>query len=673
MPESESFDAFYARTVQSITSQMHALGNEDGLADHAIREAYARAYQQWYEVSGYRDSEAWVLRVAKDAYQRRRAEAGALRDNGRAPGHDPLSLPGMFRPAPPKPAADVDPEATLTPQGVGATPTSPPATSQAGTSAAGISTAGTGTAPTGQPATDRAAADVPPGSLFGSPAPGGVTASPAADWFSPTGADRSGPAPASGAATPDATPGWGTPAGATPTSLIADDLGTPPKSARSWTMPSASGLPPVLRSRRNLIALGAAAVILLAGVIVYATGGQGPRHPANPGVSASAVAKPTVHMLPAGRTGDRASIPWSIVATGWTLAEVSTAQPDANGAAVGGGRYVTYLVDPEGGRYRDSTTSGGTVPTLLAWSGDARKALYALGGGSGGASSYRLLWLDTGQLTTVQLPAGATPLGFTRPDGFNILGIRQKQGRYLLQRYNLSGTLQATIGSMPRPATALDVLQGNALSSPDGTTAVWGVFGHEMQLVSNAGGLIRRLRVPGASNPPDCAPISWWSDQTVLAYCNVASAPDSGRLWLVPAGGGQPSALTGISGSPSGSGDLTGALQAGGAVYITARTAAQCQAAASGPGGQQILALGQNGTETSVSLPGSTNNHATVVVGVGPRLLVLAQTSCPGTSSLIWFNPSTQATQTVLAGPATEMGVVAAVAYGSDPVATTGG
>ncbi len=113
MPESESFDAFYARTVWNVTSQMHALAAEDGLADHAIREAYARAYQQWYEVSGSGDSEAWVLDVAKVAYERRRAEAGGPRGSGsgdRAPGHDPLTWPGMFRPARPTAPATSDPE-----------------------------------------------------------------------------------------------------------------------------------------------------------------------------------------------------------------------------------------------------------------------------------------------------------------------------------------------------------------------------------------------------------------------------------------------------------------------------------------------------------------------------------------------------------------------------------
>ncbi|MGH3302260.1 MAG: hypothetical protein ACRDOK_11360, partial [Streptosporangiaceae bacterium] len=72
MPDSESFDAFYARTVGNVTSQMHALAGDDSAADHAIREAYARAYQQWYEIAGYPDTEGWVLGVAREAYQRRR-------------------------------------------------------------------------------------------------------------------------------------------------------------------------------------------------------------------------------------------------------------------------------------------------------------------------------------------------------------------------------------------------------------------------------------------------------------------------------------------------------------------------------------------------------------------------------------------------------------------------
>src|SRR5215475_6558511 len=76
MATPESFDAFYARTVQAVTSQMHARAENAGEADHAIREAYARAYQQWYEVSAAPNPESWVLGVATDGYERRVAGLG---------------------------------------------------------------------------------------------------------------------------------------------------------------------------------------------------------------------------------------------------------------------------------------------------------------------------------------------------------------------------------------------------------------------------------------------------------------------------------------------------------------------------------------------------------------------------------------------------------------------
>ncbi len=116
MSQSESFDAFYARTSWNVTNQVHTLTGEDPLADHAIREAYAKAYQQWYEVSTYPDPEAWVLDVANDAYQRRLAEAAALSDPSPATGHDPLSWPGMFRSARPTAQPVPDPDATLDPR-----------------------------------------------------------------------------------------------------------------------------------------------------------------------------------------------------------------------------------------------------------------------------------------------------------------------------------------------------------------------------------------------------------------------------------------------------------------------------------------------------------------------------------------------------------------------------
>jgi TolB protein len=374
-------------------------------------------------------------------------------------------------------------------------------------------------------------------------------------------------------------------------------------------------------------------------------------------------------MLAAGQTGSRSDIPWSLIGPGWTLAEVSTAQPASNGSAIGGIR-LTYLVDPEGGKYRIRTMSGAAQPDLLAWSGNGKEALYAFPGAPGsGAMSYSLLGLATGNLRALLLPAGVAALGFTRPDGLNILAVHLMNSKYRLERYDLAGAFQAAIGTLPRPGGTTGGIRINALSSPDGTTAVWGVSGDGMELVSNAGGLIRKLRVPGAGSPRSCTPMSWWSADSVLTYCNAAGQPDAGRLWVVPAGGGQPTQLTGISGAPSGQGAMTGAWQTGGTVYITSTTFAQCQGAPSGPGGMQILQLGNGGTETAVSIPATTDNHVDIVSGLAGRLLVQAQTSCPGTYSLIWFNPSTHAAQAVLTAPPTEAGVISAVPYGAGEAA----
>jgi hypothetical protein len=631
----ESFDAFYARTVGNVTSQMHALAGGDGAADHAIREAYARAYQQWYEVAGFRDSEEWVLTAAREAYQRRRPEAApVIREE--STGYDSLSWPGLYRSAPVQ--AEVQPSAEPSDHVAGGPPTA------------------TAEVPPGGLFGGRPAAPAASASLFAGGAPGGVLP----DWAAQAQAGSSDEASLPGSADPAAASDL--PATA-PAGSLADRFRRPRPGLRTG----------LLGSRRNLIAAAVALAVVVAAVVVYAaTGSNSAGHGARPGPSAKAAPKPAVHMLPAGRTGSRATIPWSLIGPGWTLAELSTAHPDANGAAAGGGRYITYLVDPEGGRYRIRATTGSALD-LIAWSGDSKFALYSVGpAGAGGAQGYGVLTLATGRLRSLPLPAGVAAVGFTRPDGLNILAVREGHGKYRLERFTRAGAHAANLASLPRPSADQGALEGNALSSPDGDTVVWGVRGDEMQLVSNAGGHARKLHVPASGSPPWCTPISWWSSDTILAFCNDASAAGAGRLWLVRDTGSS-TALTGASGSDAGSGELTGAWQSAGAVYVTSTTTAQCPTAATGPGGQQILRLGAGGAEAQVSVPDSLNHHAAVVAGVGARLLVLAQTSCPGTSSLIWFNPSTHAAQTVLTAPSTEVGVVAAVPFGSGPAATSNG
>ena len=665
MSQSESFDAFYARTSWNVTNQVHTLTGEDPLADHAIREAYAKAYQQWYEVSTYPDPEAWVLDVANDAYQRRLAEAAALSNPSPAAGHDPLSWPGMFRSARPTAQPVPDPDATLDPRLAG--PASLEAGGRALANASPLPVAGV--APDGA-APDGAAAAAG-GLAGGTTVAGAGTDSPTSDWFTPPSHGNIGGDARRG----DPTVEWPGQPNAMPTATLGEraiSAATPGRPGLPrLTRPVGEFMPRLLGSRRNLIAVATVVVVLLAGGLYFALSGSKPRRAATPPVTPP-VGEPAAHMLAAGQTGDRASIPWSLIGPGWTLAEVSTAQATSNGSPTGGA-HVIYLVDPEGGKYRIRTTYGVSAPQLLAWSGDGKKALYAVSAPPGGpVASYGLLALTSGDLTPLSLPAGVIALGFTRPDGLNLVAVQQTGQKYRLERYDLQGSHQTTIGTMPRPAGAPTLQRLNALSSPDGTTAVWGVNGDGMQLVSNAGGLLHKLRMPGVGSPKSCTPLSWWSAHTVLAYCNAAGQQDAGRLWLAPVGGGQPTPLTGVSGNLSGQGFLTGAWQTAGAVYITSTTSNQCSGAPSGPGGQQILQLSTGGAESAVSIPASTNNHSSVVAAVSGRLLVLAQTSCPGTSSLIWFDPSTHAAQPVLTARSGEVGVVGAVPYGSGPAAVGG-
>jgi hypothetical protein len=295
-------------------------------------------------------------------------------------------------------------------------------------------------------------------------------------------------------------------------------------------------------------------------------------------------------------------------------------------------------------------------------------------GSAGTGVGYELLSLQTGSMSALSLPAGVSAVGFTRPDGYDILAVDQTATAYQLERFDLQGTYEATIGSLPVKQGATPNwpdcgTECGALSSPTGIYAVWGVAGDEMQFLFNTPQpVIRRLSVPDSGSPPSCAPLTWWNADTVLASC---FAPDSvsQRLWLVPTDGGSPTALTSPSGSITGSGLVTGAWQGAGAVYVNSTDTALCPTAATGPGGLAVDTV-SGGSLQQVSVTGTTNNHTSVVSAVDGRLLLLAETSCPGSSALLWLNPATGATQTLLSAPASEAGVIAAAPFGLGPTAT---
>jgi hypothetical protein len=630
MPDSETFEAFYARTVANVTSQIHALAGDDSAADHAIREAYARAYQQWYEIGSYPDTEGWVLAVAREGYQRRRPMAAAPARDLARPGHDPLSMPGLFRPGPRRESA-----------GTGETTVAPPAS----------------------PAEEQQQS-----------------------WFTPTSRPAGAAADAGGSAPAPGIGGlFGDRAGAAPTATATAGLagdqaavsGQPTQPGGPWRPRRPAGFS---AGRRRPSAMVIALVVVVAvgaaaGIGYLVAGGHPAKRPTSHNTAAAHGGKPAVQMLAAGKTGTIGAIPWSLVGTGWTLAEVSTAAPGPDGTASSGGTVTTYLVDPIGGKYQIQTAAGPT-PVLVGWSGNGQQALFEVPPGSSGTGvGYELLSLTTGSMSPLPLPAGVSAVGFTRPEGLNILAVDQTTSAYQLERFNLEGTYQATIGSLPvkqgvTPNWPDCGAECGALSSPTGLYAVWGVAGDEMQFLSNAGGpVIRRLSVPDSGSPPSCAPVAWWNATTVLASCPVTGEQGASRLWLVPANGSTPTALTPPSGSPSGNGILVGAWQGAGAVYVNETDFAQCPGAASGPGGLSVDTV-SGGSSQQISVTGTTNNHTSVVSAVDGRLLLLAETSCPGSSALLWLNPSTGATQTLLSAPASEVGVVAAAPFGLGPTAT---
>jgi len=681
MPDSETFDAFYARTVWNVTSQMHGLAGDDSLADHAIREAYAKAYQQWYQVSGYRDTEGWVLATAKDAYERRRSDSAGPGRASAPPASDSGTWPGFFRPAA-QPGQSrgpqdqpFDPDGTL----------APPQRSPAARAGASAGAPGATAAASSYPVAGAVAAEPLAGNAIpGSAASLGGQAGASSGWYgqaggtapptretgyagpSPLGPDPYGPDPHG------ANPYGPNPYGRSPGG-VGPDGGGPGGLGRNRP---GSGRPGHLATRRNLIVAGIAVAALVIVGITYVSGHghNAPAPAASQSTGTKSAGKPKPHMLAAGRTGQRSAIPWSLVGAGWALAEYSTAQPAANGLASGSGRYTTYLVDPLGGKYAVATWSGSAAPQLVAWSGDGKKALFGPAPDStavaGSAGSYRVLHVSTGRFTNLPLPSGVSPVGFTRPDGLNVLAVQQKGGKFWLERYSLAGAFTGKVGALASkheswPADGCGY--GCALSSPDGDVDVFGTFSDQLQLFSNGGGRGKRLKVPGSKS---CVPLSWWDSSTILADCLAADVPDDAtQLWLVPANGATPTPLT--QSAAAGNGRVTGAWHAGSAVYVTSVTSNQCPGAQSAFSGVGISPASQAGSAGTISIPGATNNVSTVVATADRRLLVVAQTSCPGSFSLLWFDPSARSANTVIAASSGQAGVVAAVPYGNGPTATS--
>jgi hypothetical protein len=401
------------------------------------------------------------------------------------------------------------------------------------------------------------------------------------------------------------------------------------------------------RGMRVVLASAVAVSLPIGGSVALAASAGGhstarvARHAAE-GTAGRAATLTARSSLVAGQVGPRSAVPWRRVGAGWVLAEYWPGQFGFQGkpkAAVA----TLYLIDPAGRRYRlHRSAVTKNPPFLVDWSGDKTRALL------GGAGSLEEVTLATGQVRQFRLPAGVQLIGYTRPDGRGLLGWRQVGSRFQLARYTLTGHLAKVLAVGPHDLTAVYSPSGRAL-------AVGGIGA--VQLVSNNGGVLRRLPVPGTGGA-SCLPSRWWNSATILASC-AARGTGRSRLWLLAAGGGKPVPLTPQPRHSSEPGDI-GAWRLPGRLYLQAL-------GSSGAG--LIFEQAADGQPRPVSVPRTAGNNW-ILATHGARLLLGAFARCYSNASLLWFNPANNREIMLLRTPRGLAGVRGAVPYGQ-PTADT--
>jgi TolB protein len=304
-----------------------------------------------------------------------------------------------------------------------------------------------------------------------------------------------------------------------------------------------------------------------------------------------------------------------------------------------------YLVDPSGGRYAVTTfgpTSNG-APKVIDWSGDRSHALLEATL-PGPQTTITEVDLHSGTQTTFTVEGFVSPR-YTRPEGKAVLLATWPGSRPgSLKRVDLAGKPELTYPVGPG-------FGGGYLSTPDGKRLVLGTSSG-LALMGNDGAAGAALPIAAEK---DCAPMRWWDAGSTIA---VTRCSDHGlsRLWLVPIGGGTPTALTApLNGQGPDYGD-------GNAWQLPAGTFVQEAGACGSQYLGKLNAVG--GTTTPVSVPGVDNAHSVVVVGVNRGNLDLhATASCGGGQSLFDYNPAAGTSTVLLGPPVNGGGVIAAVPY----------
>jgi TolB protein len=334
-----------------------------------------------------------------------------------------------------------------------------------------------------------------------------------------------------------------------------------------------------------------------------------------------------------------AAVPWRQVGPGWALAISWPGIIGSSGprrAAV----PVLYLYSPAGTRYRLFRWPRTKLPpVLLDWSGDKTRALVSTGSGA-----LDQIVLAKGEVSHLRLPRQAQPIGYTRPTGQEVLtsqSVGPHFSHFRLARYHLDGKLAQVLTSVADGDTTLYSSSGAelAVNAPHG---IW--------MISNNGGIRRRLPVPGAG--AGCNPSRWWNGATILAYCKAASKARS-RLWLVPAAGAKPRPLTAQYGKNSIDPGDFGAWSVRGSLYLNAQA----------PSGRQLIFRRTAGRPLRpISVPHVPPSDL-IVATHGSRLLIIAFQDCSTHASLLWLNPVTGQEQLLINARPALAGVLGEVSF----------
>ena len=373
-----------------------------------------------------------------------------------------------------------------------------------------------------------------------------------------------------------------------------------------------------------------------------------------------------------------ASVPWSQVGPGWTLATWSPVtgagygdQPRPGEPTPQTAATTLYLVDPAGGRYAISTfpapgENHGLRTKLFDWSGDGRRALLEEFDSRSDKTTMIDFDLATGARQSFTLD-GHVVGAYTRPTGKAILLSRSAIGDLpaMLKRVDLTGAEQLTypIDQLGDAGKFNDkYLDDQYLAAPDGTHLVLGAA-NGMAVMGNDGVLGRHLSVPGQLTR--CSPVRWWTSSVILANCRQPNSSSASQLWQVPLDGGAPTPLTAVN---SGQGDdpgFDGDIADIGAWQLPSGTFIQSVA---GCGAVFLSRLTPDMHTTRVDVPG-VDNDSVFVEGATADKLVLqadlqAEKSCgSGVSLLLTYDPATNTADVLLGGPLNGGGVIEVVPY----------